>query len=74
MANANVKEHERLLEKKEDLRKYALKDIKETGAVENYLKNRKKSDKVGERAEGEGKKAKRRTERANYYAKAAYSQ
>jgi len=63
MANANIKKHKRLLGKKEYFRKQALMEE----GVKNFLRNTKKSNKAGERAEGEHEKAKRRTQRAEHY-------
>jgi len=63
MAEANLKKHERLLGEEEHFKKqsHMAKD------TESSLKKDKKSEKAGERAEGELKKARRRTQRANRY-------
>ena len=63
MANANLKKRKGLLVKQEHFRQQAFnaKDINSS------IKNIKKADKAGARAEGELKKANRRTQSAQHY-------
>jgi len=61
LAKANLKKHERLLVKQEHYREQALMPK----GRKNFIKNTKKADRAGERAEGEHEKARKRTEIAN---------